>query len=340
MDSVRLLFLSFLCVLTTQSLLAQAPNPDDGVVCTGGGTDDFPAWQVAVEDYYATQVTGSGYVVYSTVTPIAGSTMPDGIVPDGVHSSNPGCSSEVQTVSAYAFDDVDGNGSDSSGDTYDFISTYTLTVYPIPDAENPAGGECTDTVIDNCGGLDILYSTNGFATPGSPIPPSLFIFSPDVTVSWTASIPGAPAGCEATGMYELTCPFLDILDPCNCDLGLDLNMDGTNEYAQEIITIDGAPPFTNVTLTGTGPDGGLYDYVGGVLVPLDATTIQPLIVGPNSDGDYTITAYRAADNVSTYTFGLMDVSGLMDSITGEPCPFCPSTCTASNGTLVPGPSNE
>ena len=118
-------------------------------------------------------------------------------------------------------------------------------------------------------------------------------------------------------------PILSLTDPRNCANGLDLDNDGTKEYAQELITIQpGTPPYSVTVISG------LFSSTGVALTPATATA---LITGPVG-GNYTITAYVPANGSSTYSLTVQDSAAptpLTDSINGGPCVACPVGCAAS-----------
>ncbi len=214
----------------------------NGTVCTGGGTDNLTTWQ---SDVATANTMG---LVYSSITPVAGTTTPDGILPDGGAANAIACASYNQTVMAYVYCDVDNSGGDSAGDTYTLVSTYTLTIYPLPDVTNAAGGTCSDAVIDNCGaGVTILYDDGAGGTISNTTPPSLNPGDADITVNWTAALTGAPAACQVTNNFVLNCPSTTFTitnafgatDPCTCngDQGVN-NMVGDGTFS-ETVTING-----------------------------------------------------------------------------------------------------
>jgi len=122
--------------------------------------------------------------------------------------------------------------------------------------------------------------------------------------------------------YALDIPFL-VEEPCDCSSGLDLDGDGMNEYALQVITISGGlPDYAPTEVTN------LYDNTGTLLTPAAA---RPLIMGPDASGNYTMTAYVLADGTETYDFTVIDINGFTGSITGGPCGPC---CGANNGTTT------
>ncbi|MFO7879170.1 MAG: hypothetical protein R6V52_03945, partial [Bacteroidales bacterium] len=94
---------------------------DQAETICSGEPFNLASWQSAVE------TPNPACIVYSSVTPVAGSVPPDNNFPDGM---NGGGSTIVQTVSAYAYCDANGSGSVDAGDTYTLLSTYELTIDP------------------------------------------------------------------------------------------------------------------------------------------------------------------------------------------------------------------
>lgn len=124
-----------------------------GTTCSGA-TDDLSAWQTAVA---AANPSG---LVYSSVTPVAGTTLPNGTLPSG---TNTGCSVITQTVMAYVYCDVDASGTVNAGDSYTLVSTYTLTVYPAVQAPTVSPSGCAVTITGACAG-DLVTLSGAPAT--------------------------------------------------------------------------------------------------------------------------------------------------------------------------------
>ncbi len=106
-----------------------------------------------------------------------------------------GCSPEIQTFSA----EITCLTANAAPSTSPMMTVPGLvTVYPIPKLgidffPDPAG--CVVSPIDNCGGLVITNTPNTNLMPGDP----------SVTVNYSVSVVGAPAGCAATGSYVVQC---------------------------------------------------------------------------------------------------------------------------------------
>lgn len=91
-------------------------------ICSGNAvTGIVSSWQNTVN------AANTSCVVYSSVTPIAGSILPNNTFPAGV---NGGSTPLIQTVSAYRYCDANGSGTVNAGDTYTLISTLSITVLP------------------------------------------------------------------------------------------------------------------------------------------------------------------------------------------------------------------
>jgi hypothetical protein len=196
------------------------------------------------------------------------------------------------------------------------------------------------TASDNdpaCGGILNLTSTPAGATSYSWTGPGGYTSSvQNPTISsvnetrdgvYTVVVTGTN-GCvntATTTVGTITCsaaPTLSLTDPCNCANGLDLDSNGSKEYAQEVITIQpGAAPYTVTAVSG------LFSSTG---VALTTTTATALITGPDGSGNYIITAYLPANNTSTYSLTVQDSASLTDTATGGPCAPCTVNCAASS----------
>ena len=201
--------------------------------------------------------------------------------------------------------DDNGTATDPSDDTY----TFDLTV--------------TDD-----GGTGTTWSGNGqtAAAYGTPVAMGPYpISGGDIAIS-VAEDADALCTATATATAPAACSVptltISITDPCNCSTGLDLNSDGTNEYAQEVITLTSSalPNITAVT--------GLFDAAG---VAMTTAAANAALVD-NLDGTWSLTAYVPADATSTYTLDAMN-GPVTATIAGGPCLACPGPgCTPNNGT--------
>ena len=129
---------------------ATVPNAAASI-CSGGSLSALTAWQNSVV------TANTSCIVYSSVTPVAGSVAPNNLLPNGI---NLAAGSIVQNVVAYSYCDTDGSGSVNSGDTYTPVSTFDLTVFPVPTATISA----TTSI---CGGTSTIISFNG--TPNATV---------------------------------------------------------------------------------------------------------------------------------------------------------------------------
>jgi len=129
-----------------------------------------------------------------------------------------------------------------------------------------------------------------------------------------------PCMVTVAGEYSCADPamIIGIMDPCNCENGLDLDDDGNNDILVETITITpGAPPYVI-----TDYSGGLVDMAGNAL---DQAGLQALIDAavPDADGNVEIPAYIPADGATVFSITISDSAGSTASFTKpEPCMSC------------------
>jgi len=184
------------------------------------------------------------------------------------------------------------------------MATMTLTGGVI----DPPATACPD-------GSTLEYSTDAGATWSATLP--TYDQTTAITVDTRCVCDSDPDDISMIGTVTTTpgsCMgddvTLEITDPCNCDLGEDLdgNPANGNELAQETITIiPGMAPFTTTSITG------LLDAAGN---PLSSADVDALIMGPDGAGNYTITAYVMADGSMPYTLDIQDANTSTASITG------------------------
>lgn len=146
-------FLPYFCCSSTPVTDASA------AICSGDALTNLTTWQNAVTSANTT------CVVYSSVLPVAGSVLPDNIVPNGINLT---ASPISQVVSAYSYCDVDGSATINVGDTYTLISTFTLTVNPVPTATiagttSICNGTSTSITFTGTSNATITYTINGGA---------------------------------------------------------------------------------------------------------------------------------------------------------------------------------
>ncbi len=100
---------------------ATVTTPNDAATICSGDPFSYAAWQNAVT------TANSTCLIFSSVTPVGGTVTPDGVFPNGINGTT---APITQTVSAYAYCDMNGNGNVDAGDLYTLLSTYVLTVNP------------------------------------------------------------------------------------------------------------------------------------------------------------------------------------------------------------------
>ncbi len=138
-------FLPYSCCTSTT-----VPNAAASI-CSGGSLSALTAWQNSVV------TANTSCIVYSSVTPVAGSVAPNNLLPNGINLT---AGTIVQNVVAYSYCDTDGSGSVNSGDTYTPVSTFDLTVFPVPTAT-------ISGTTSICGGTSTIISFNG--TPNATV---------------------------------------------------------------------------------------------------------------------------------------------------------------------------
>jgi len=133
-------------------------NDVDVSICSGGNLSSLTNWISDIERQ------NQGTIMYSSQQPIAGSVMPNGFMPNGMNST---CNPVNQATSAYFYCDVDEDGSINAGDTYELISSYTLTVYPQIQAPTVTTNGCILTITGAC--PDDIVTLSGQTIPGGNI---------------------------------------------------------------------------------------------------------------------------------------------------------------------------
>jgi len=167
-------------------------------ICSGTLGTQVSDWQDMVA---AANTMG---LVYSNVTPVAGSTPPDNMTPSGTIPA--GCAAVDQAVSAYVYCDVDGSGTDNAGDTYTLVSSYTLTVTPEIGAPTIAVNGCSLTFTGACPG-DLISLNN------QSVPTGVITGDGTNSVTYTAQ-PGDPSGFVnvliTSGVTGSPCSFVSL----------------------------------------------------------------------------------------------------------------------------------
>lgn len=143
------------------SCCSSASVPDGAsTICSGAALTPVTAWQSSVA------AANTSCLVYSSVLPVAGSVLPDNILPNGINLTT---LPVTQTVSAYTYCDTDGSATINAGDTYTLVSTFILTVNPLPTATisgtvSICGGTGTTITFTGTPNATISYTVNGGAT--------------------------------------------------------------------------------------------------------------------------------------------------------------------------------
>jgi hypothetical protein len=214
-------------------------------ICSGGSLATLNTWQNAVN------TANNNCVVFSSVTPVAGTILPDNILPNGI---NNGASPINQTVSAYSYCDSDGSGDINAGDTYTLISTFVLTVNPSQTPTfNPVGPYCSGSVI-----------------PALPT-----ISNEGITGTWSPVINNA-----ATTVYTFT-----------PTVGQCASVANTTIIINPLPLVSVSPSSDNIcdgdilTLTANGADS-IYSWSPNINI--SSTTSNPVNVNPSVNTTYTV----------------------------------------------------
>ena len=215
------------------------------IICSGGSLATLTAWQNAVN------VANANCVVFSSVTPDAGTTLPDNTFPNGI---NTGASPINQTVSSYSYCDSDGSGDINAGDTYTLISTFVLTVNPSQTPTfNPVGPYCSGSVIP------ALPTTS----------------NEGITGTWSPVINNA-----ATTVYTFT-----------PTVGQCASVANTTIIINPLPLVSVSPSSDNIcdgdilTLTANGADS-IYSWSPNINI--SSTTSNPVNVNPSVNTTYTV----------------------------------------------------
>jgi hypothetical protein len=138
-------------------------------VCSGGGTGSFAVWQTSVNGANPLDAgqdpDGLGSIVYSSVLPVAGSSLPNNVLPTGATIQADQCIVENQSTSAYLYCDTDASGTINTGDTYTLLSNFSLFVYPEIQAPVVIDNSCQITLTAACTG-DVITLTNQSVAAG------------------------------------------------------------------------------------------------------------------------------------------------------------------------------
>lgn len=282
-------------------------------ICAGQSINLLSSWQNSVNS------DNSSCVVFSSVTPIAGSVAPDNQFPSGI---NNGSLPITQTVSAYAYCDTDGSGTVNAGDTYTLISTYILNINPLPNAG-------IGSVISICGsGNEInLFSFLG----GSP--QSGGTWTGPSTLS-NGSLGTFIPGSNTSGIYTYT---ITGISPCgNASANVEVQV---NDNTEAQINYPG-PYCINISTPQqpiiNGAGGGTFSATpAGLSLNTITGAVTPSLSSP---GTYTVT-YSIPASGSCPAFSTTEnvvITAIPDEPSLIPNPACagtPLTFTAGNGVL-------
>jgi len=157
-----------------------------------------------------------------------------------------------------------------------------------------------------------IFGTNGAGT-------NFFVDN----IQLIAEQPALEDPCMVTVSGDYNCGgeppmVIGVMDPCNCENGIDLDNDGNNDILNETITITpGTAPYTI-----TAYSGGLVDMAGS---PLDQAALQALLDAavPDADGVVMIEVFIAADGATVFSISVEDSIGATADFTKpEPCSSC------------------
>ncbi len=324
---------------------------DNDAVCSGSGTGTLSTWQTAVS------TANPSCLVYSSVTPVPGTTPPDNNLPNGV---NGGAAPINQVVSAYAYCDADGSGTDNAGDSYTLLSTYTLTVNPIEDPSFTVTPDCnggTATITGTGGGTfsfetppgdgAVIDPNTGTVTNGTPgntyniqyvtagacadsIVVNLTALSqddPTFTMSPTCDGATATIGGTVGGTFNFDTPPGDgaVIDP---NTGTITNGTSGNTYTVEYVTSGPCPDSLVINVTAALTDDPSFSMtpscvgatVSNVVTPGGTYTFNP------APGDGAV----IDPNTGEITNGTAGATYTVEYTTGGTC----SATTTVNVTLT------
>ncbi len=225
-------------------------------ICSGSPFPSFNTWQNSIS------AANSNCIVYSSVTPVAGSVLPNNLLPNGINLT---LAPITQSVSAYAYCDANNSGTINVGDTYTLISTYSLTV-------NPNLVPTFDPVTPICIGTPLTAlpttSLNGFTGSWSPTlnntATTTYTFTPTIGLCATTAnltITVIPQNTVAAGTNQTVC-INTLLT--NIALGTTIATGATfsglpagvtGSWLGNVATISGIPTVSgtfNYTVTTTG----------------------------------------------------------------------------------------
>lgn len=280
-------------------------------ICSGGSLSALNTWTSAVA------AANASCLVYSSVQPVAGSVLPDNLMPNG---QNSGSAPIVQTVSAYAYCDADGSGDVNSGDTYTLLSSFSLTVNPSVNA----GTSTTTTVCSSGSTLDLfgllgsgVFTTGTWTGPSSLSGAHLGTFNPAVN-------PGGIYTYTVTGISP--CPNASATVTVNLSAGADASF----VYPGSPYCLNQSGSFSP---TFSGTIGGTFSSTAGLSINPSTGAITP---SSSTAGTYTVTYSLAASGgcpafSTTATVVITNVPLAPSLIPNPICEGQSYTFTAGNG---------
>jgi hypothetical protein len=289
-----------------------AVSNGSSTICSNGSTSAVTAWSSNVASANPT------CLVYSSVTPVAGSVLPDNSFPNGINSTS---SPITQSVSAYAYCDANGSGTVNTGDTYTLISTYDLTVTPQPNAgSNGSVSICANATSINLFGYlgGSPAATGAWTGPSTLTAGNLGTFDPSTNL-------------EGDYIYTVTgsSPCSDATSTVTVSIGAGPNA---------TITYPNAPYCKDITApqvpTISGSSGGVFSSAPAGL-SLNTST-GAIVPSTSTAGTYTITYDLAATGgcAAFSTIQNVVINDIPASPTLTPNPVCDgiaTTMTAGNG---------
>ena len=246
-------------------------------ICNGSPMTQLATWQAAVN------TSLNSCIVYSSVTPVAGSVLPNNLFPTGVNTTT---SPITQSVSAYAYCDANGSGTVNVGDTYSLISTYTVTIYPNANASISYNGAPFCTNI-NAPQLPVFSGTTGGTYSSLPgglsINPTTGAINPSASSAGTYTINytiPANAGCPpyvVSTTVTITAlpptPTLTPTEPC-ANTMLDFVAGNGVQFEFFVDGVSQGPPSTNTIFTTSG-------LPAGTEVCVESSNVAPFVLEGN-----------------------------------------------------------
>jgi hypothetical protein len=293
-------------------------------ICSGAPLTALTAWQATVT------AANSACVVYSSVTPLAGSVLPDNLLPNGVNLT---ALPIQQTVNAYTYCDTDGSGSINTGDTYTLVSTFDLTVNPVPTATisgttSICGGTGTNISFTGTPNATVTYTINGGANQ-------------TITLDGVGNATLATGNLVANTTYNLV--SVSVTGPPACNQSI---------VGTAIISIIPPPiaTFTYPTPVCKNGSNPLPTFTGGGIAGVFSaspaglnfvsTSTGEINLATTTAGTYTITnTIAASGGCPTVTATFVIVINTAAALTITPSPLSATTCSGvSTVTLAVTPN--